>query len=312
MHKTKINLSFAILYICMFATAMTTQADIASPSDTTIPVVFIHKGDSYYLKDSLWQAKQYNSRVILIGDEANDRYPEVEHYNIHDYFEAAEDFVKVYTHIAENPYHFELFCFQRWYILKTFMEKHNIERSFYCDSDVMLYCDVTQEDKNNFSQYDIAMMIAPHKVCSGHVSFLSKSGLQDFCTYTSQYYQDEKIIADWIAWFNGPRRQKGHGVCDMTLLTKYWETKRTKVGNLRDIIDDAAFDQHLGADENGCYNMEQIEREGKKIILKTIEWINNVPYAYHKKLNKLIRFKGLHCQGGRKLVMEQCRMPRKS
>ena len=87
----------------------------------TVPVVFIHKGNSHYLQHSLWQAKQYNERVILIGDHSNSGYSGVEHYNMNDYSEEAAYFAKIYKHIGGTSYNYELFCFQRWFILKSFI-----------------------------------------------------------------------------------------------------------------------------------------------------------------------------------------------
>ncbi len=276
--------------------------------DSTIPVIFIHKKNASYLEDSLWQARQYNSRVILIGDQTNNHYPEIEHYDMHDYFDQAESFAKVYKHIGGMPFGFELFCFQRWFILKAFMEAHNIERCFYCDSDVMLYCNVTEENKL-FSEYDMALINPPHGILSGESSFMSISSLQDFCIYVYQTYQDEKVIAEWLAWFNDPARPPKHSICDMRLFTRYASTGRSKIGNLRTIINDAAFDHHMGVDEGGCFALQKVERDGKIIALKEIKWIHNRPYAYHKKLNTFIRFKSLHFQGPRKPFMSQYRMP---
>src|SRR5271154_5485843 len=78
-----------------------------------IPVVIIHKGDSYYLEHALWQAKQYNNRVILIGDETNNHYQQlgIEHYNMQNYYKGAQYFSTIYEHIHETPYEKQIFNF---------------------------------------------------------------------------------------------------------------------------------------------------------------------------------------------------------
>ncbi len=297
-----IVLSFILFNIATSASTTTTACD------SVIPVIFIHKKNANYLEDSLWQARQYNSRVILIGDQTNNHYSEIEHYDMHDYFDQAESFAKVYKHIGESPIGFELFCIQRWFILKEFMEAHTIERCFYCDSDVMLYCNVTEGNKH-FSDYGMALINRPHGILSGENSFMSISSLQDFCSYVSQSYQDEKVIAGWLAWLNDPIKPHKHGINDMRLLTSYVATGRSRIGNLCTNINDAAFSHHMVADESGTFAAQKIERNGRIHVLKKIKWIHNLPYAYHQELNKFIRLKAIHFQGLRKQFMNQYRMP---
>jgi len=262
-----------------------------------IPVIFIHKSDSYYLKDSLWQAKQYNNRVILIGDESNSHYDGVEHYRTEEYFSEAEDFAKIYQHQAVNPYNYELFCIQRWFVLKEFMEKNQIEKCFYCDSDIMLYCDVNEEYEN-FKDYEISLIhkndYTPYgrKYCySGHSSYFTLKGIQEV----------NKGIIEFYANFETNRHLYQH-ISDMYVLdffVKNWKELGGKIGPMEAIIHNSRFEDHISV-EGDQYVMD-------KRGLKEVTWFDNQPYCYHKKLKRHIRFNILHFQAGKKKLMKYYR-----
>jgi hypothetical protein len=56
-----------------------------------IPIFFVHKTNSSYLKYALKQARKFNpdSPIYLLGDESNNHYPFVIHVNIADYSASA-------------------------------------------------------------------------------------------------------------------------------------------------------------------------------------------------------------------------------
>ena len=89
---------------------------------SSLPIIFIHRSNSAYLKYSLSQAQASNPRstVILLGDPSNNCYDFVVHRQMHDFFQGATEFEKVYAHFSALPPSFELICFQRWFILKSF------------------------------------------------------------------------------------------------------------------------------------------------------------------------------------------------
>ncbi len=280
----KIKLFFCV--VCL-------SGQVSADPDSQVPVIFIHKSPSFYLNDSLWQAKQYNERVILISDVKNGSYDGIEQYDIADYFKGASYFATIYKHIAENHYAYELFCFQRWFILKEFMQNKGINRCFYCDSDVMLYCNVTEEEKI-FSQCDIVPLISPKGGYSGGISFWRFAGLEHFCLFVNEYYENKKNLEKWIAWFNSPRRKKGQGLCDMTIFKEYAKTLEAPMIDIRTMVDNAVFDHIINSDEEGAYQMNEIEK-GRKI--KKVEWRGALPYCYNIKEEKWVRFKCFHFQG---------------
>lgn len=123
-------------------------------------IIYVHKGDPFYLPLSLKQARESNpnAEIILLGDESNNKYDYVKHYNIKDYFDRAAKFDSVYVNYSPNSRAYELFCFQRWMVIWEFQEKHpEYKDSFvYCDTDTLLFDDVIK-DLNNLGDNAIAL-----------------------------------------------------------------------------------------------------------------------------------------------------------
>jgi hypothetical protein len=261
-----------------------------------IPVVLIHSGNPDYLQYSIKKALQ-NNEVHLIGDVD----PNIENLNFHyisDYItEDYHKFISCYKHLSTCPYDFELFCFLRWFLLREFMNRNNIEVSFYIDSDVMLYVNVNEE-YHKFIQYDFTLL---HRTAAVS-SFITKVGIENFCnflikTYSEQNsYNFEKIESHYIV-----RQKHGlpGGVCDMTLLDFFHYHSDIgggpgKIGEMMTIIDGTTYDHNINAED------QYFEFSG----IKKVQMIDGFPYVMSKKLNKLIRFNSLHFNSGAKYLMK--------
>ncbi len=248
-----------------------------------IPVILIHKSNSDYLQHSLWQARQYNQRVLLLGDESNVGQTDAEHHMISDYHEEAEGFAKIYKHKSTNGYQYELFCFQRWFILKKFMEVNDLQRVFYCDSDVMLYCNVSEE-YGNYSNCDLALFHWSG-AASGHCSYFSIDQIRSFCEYQTYFYLN----------FEDYENKYPH-ISDMFVFKAYIIERGISTCDLETPINNTAFDPIIVSGAGPGYQM----RDG----MKDIQWENNQPHCYNQKIEKTIRFKGLHFQGRAKQYMK--------
>ena len=123
-----------------------------------LPIVFIHQTNSDYLKYSLRQAKASNPRstVYLLGDATNATHDCVEHRQLADYSKESDYFKRIYRHYSTQNVDYELFCFQRWFILKEFLHAHNLQACLYLDTDTMLYADATA-DAAKFKQFDFTL-----------------------------------------------------------------------------------------------------------------------------------------------------------
>lgn len=246
-------------------------------------IVFIHKGNSDYMKISLRQARKMNksAKIYLIGDENNNKYDFLEHYNINNYSENTKlnEFNKYYKHLSPNSFEYEKFCFNRWFILLNFMKENNISHCFHADTDVMILKEILDDNfKENFCYcYD-----------SGHSAYFSISELENLCDFIINYYRDEDKLYELNNIYETKKRNKvKEGISDMTLITLYAKTNKQKVIDLSEIREKSIFDHNIN-----CGDGYQILGDKKKIIVK-----NKELYATNLKNNENIKLNTLHFQG---------------
>jgi hypothetical protein len=256
-----------------------------------LPIMIIHEGDKYYLPFTLFQAKVSNpdSEVILIGNKENSHYKYSDfanHYYISDYFKEAEEFSKLYKHMSLRPHDVELFCFTRWFVLKEFMIKHNIDKCMAIDSDIMLYGNISEEQKN-FKDCDFTLSTK-----SGHCTFInSQKGITEFCSFMTDLFTKPELLSILEQKYeNHINNNLPGGVCDMTAFYEYRKRNEHKILEISKIINDSYFENHVNVDEG--FEM------GKKI--KKIRIKGKKAYCKHLESGKMIRFNCLHFQGGAK------------
>ena len=244
-----------------------------------IPIILVHTGDSFYLEPALRQARKSNpeSHIYLISDESTNHYDFIEHVNISDYMASAEQFEKVYVHLSINPYHYELFCLQRWFIILEFVKKNNILHFLCIDSDVMLYCSV-DEVFGKWIDYDMATC----QIIGPQYTLFSQDSLKRFCEYIYAHYADKQGLEEVKSWHT-----KG-AISDMNFFRDYSEKPNIRIFNTAQVVDGACFD----------YNMKISQKKKKKGRLKKIYWKEGVPYCKSVESGELIRMNGLHFQGG--------------
>ncbi len=257
-----------------------------------IPIILIHTGDPFYLNFSLNQAHLSNpqNQIYLITDVVSNRYDFVKYIDISSLSTEANEFKKVYKHMSSNPYNGELFCFQRWYILKEFCDKNNIEKFLYLDSDLMLYCKIDEEfEKYNNYQFTITNKQGPQ--CT---YFSSINYLKSFCDFMVKLYVDPKYTDRF------EKKYKHHidhsepgGVCDMTAFIEYQNDHPACAKDISQIEYNTVFDDNFN--ESQGFEMSEI---GKKIIIK-----GNMPYGKLISSGQEIQFKNLHFQGPAKKYM---------
>lgn len=247
----------------------------------SIPVIVIHRGNQPYYHEVIRQAKKYNEKVLPI-DDTNDPAS----CNISLYLQSSDKFASVYEHLSTNGRDIELLCFQRWFILKDFMEKHNIDVCLHIDSDVMMYCN-TDTEYEKFSQFDFTLS---HRCC-GSNSFFTLNGLKKFCDFLMNFYRNKNSYDyDRIAAHYHTRQKHGlpGGVCDMTLLQHYSYLHCGKIGEMMHIIKGSTYDHNIN-------EPDQYFRMNKGI--KDITFVNGIPHCYQESTGKQIQFRTLHFQG---------------
>lgn len=255
-----------------------------------IPILIVHKGDSFYLEPVLRQIRQFNpaNRICLISTIDTNHYDFVEHYLVDDYMQSAQKFAEKYVHLSINPYDYELFCFQRWYVINDFIKEHGITYFLCLDSDVLMYCDVNKAF-SQFLKYDFTIC----KVMGPCFTLFNSTSIEVFCNYMSSFYSDKKAFSRLEEF---QKIVKDGGVCDMTMFTWYQQDVSDNVLDLiYPVNDKSCFDGNI-SDSMG-FEM----KNGKKKIY----WIENLPFGKLTETGEFFRFNGLHLQGGAKHQMHR-------
>ncbi len=256
-----------------------------------IPIFFVHKTDSSYLKYALKQTWKFNpdSPIYLLGDESNNKYPFVTHLNISDYSASAEAFKKVYRHMSATNIDYELFCFLRWFYIRDFVVQNNIE-SFIClDSDVLVFSDLT-EALNPFQHLSIAN---EGKAMPAFTYFGNSKAIFDFCEFTINQYTVPSYIKRLDLEWEAQKPRNWGGICDMVIFLFYFTEFPNNLGKLDAIINDSTFDRHIRGNDGF-----EMDGDHKKFI-----WKRKQPFGYHLQSKKWIRFHGIHYQGHSKTLM---------
>jgi len=260
-----------------------------------VPIVFIHNGNNDYLFPTFYQLKAYNaaSEAYLIGDAANKHYePWIKHVFLKDYMSSARVFGKTFFNLSSMGADYEMFCIQRWFVLRDFMRAKKWDKAIYLDSDVLVYDDLTEQQKR-FSSFGMTLCHI-----SGHTNFISKlSVLEEFCDFITELYATEKghaTLQDWLVEFR--KNHSTGGISDMTLLRKFRAQYPEKVTDINQIHEGTDFDLSF---ELGSYiGYEEIKNpliNGK--VTKKATWKDGKPYVFNHKADANIRMLTLHFQG---------------
>jgi hypothetical protein len=277
-----------------------------------IPVIIFHLGNQEYVKLCLQQLNKYDNSFILLTD--NDHFDEFKNdncsiVNYKDYLVNAEKIN--YKHFSSNNCQFEFLCIIRWMCVYEYMKTNNINRAFVCDSDVLIYENITTINNKYLKDYDFMLCSSGSKNITGGQSIWNFEKIEEFVNFIFKFYSIENLhkMENW--WKN--YKEPG-GICDMTLLYYFANNSSDFVGlrlpdvpffnkDLTQTFDnEITFDLHLAAHGNHLYPDEYEINESNKN--KNIKFVNKQPYCYNKRLQKNIKFILLHFQGPNKAIMK--------
>ena len=253
---------------------------------SAFPIVFIHRGRCSYLPCSLIQARQSNptAQLCLLGDQANVGLLQATHLSWTDYAQRAERFAAVYQHRSTNSHAYELFCFQRWFVLCEFLARHNHEKCLYLDSDVLLFADAACESQE-FSGFDFT----PSQD-SPHCMFIQRrEALEQFCAFLLECYTEPALCRELEEVFLVLQASGRHGgACDMTAFALYRRLGKARFMDYYGVQGDKVFD-HSMCDGQGGFEMES--------GIKKVHWLRGQPLVRHLPSGRLLPFRTLHFQG---------------
>jgi hypothetical protein len=160
--------------------------------------------------------------------------------DINEYFKEAADFENLYIHLSSLDYNLELIFIQRWFVLKSFMEKNNLNHVVYLDSDCMLYYDVSS-DWYLLKNYDFANLdlIWPAVTFIPNVTSITK-----FCEFIIYQYTHNitflknRFIVEFI------NKKIDGGIGDMSHFGMY-NQKYKSIFDLSRIINDCTYDTNI-------------------------------------------------------------------
>jgi hypothetical protein len=100
-------------------------------------ICFVHQGNPIFLQIALSQAAEIGLDPVVIGDETA-RCSPFEFVDLRELDVASANFRKIYQHCGVNPYLYEMFCYERWFIAQSYMEAtgHSV---ILADHDLLLY-----------------------------------------------------------------------------------------------------------------------------------------------------------------------------
>lgn len=229
------------------------------------------------------------SNISLISNVKYE-HPEIHSINIDEQQSLdLSDFKDDYVHLSTNHVHMERLCFERWFILRNYMRKHDITRAIFLDVDVVCVQDLS-EDFSTLEKYSATLSSGS----SPHTNFVSLECLESFCSFVSKIYTD-KSCNYWTTMNELFNNMKYGGICDMTLWKWYATNYDNKV--LTSIqTHNIGFDHSL-RDTTGWDSKEVGWGTGTTEV-KNLVANNGKVTCYNTSLNKHINFKTIHYQGG--------------
>jgi hypothetical protein len=208
------------------------------------------------------------------------------------------NFQKNYVHLNTTPQDYELFCYERWFILRKFMLDKSLDTVFYADSDVLLFCDV-QKEWSKYDQYSLTLL---HRTAAIS-SFITFEAINNFCSMLENVYSNKNsYLYKKIASHFSIRQESGlaGGVCDMTLFELFHYSHEFgggpgRVGEMMAIIDDSTYDHNINAKDQDF----SFKNGTKQVTFK-----NGQPYVFNERSKKDILFNSIHFQGSAKSLMK--------
>jgi hypothetical protein len=157
------------------------------------------------------------------------------------------------------------------------MQSRNIDQCLHIDSDVMLYANVTEEQKK-FSNCDLTLSYGQ----SPHYNFINNLNvLEIFCDFLLEMYKNPLIYQ--------PIQEKFPNVSDMSAFNFFYSRKHFSIGEISNITNNSKNDHNINVSEG--FEM----RDGRK----NIYFVEERPFCKHLELNQPIKFNMIHFQGWR-------------
>jgi hypothetical protein len=156
------------------------------------------------------------------------------------------------------------------------MAANGINQCLHIDSDVMLYANVTEEQKK-IANYDLSL---PHGI-SPHCLFINNLNvLERFCDFLVEIYTDSSV-------YERIKNNSLVSLSDMTAFGEFSNRTEFRIGDISNIIDNSKYDLNINCSEG--FEM----KDGRK----NIYLLEEQPFCKYLDLAKDIKFNIIHFQG---------------
>lgn len=261
-------------------------------------VVITHQGMKPYLAACVRRAviAAGSGRVVLLGDAANAGLGDGEHHLIDDpsLQPDLDEFRGMYRQVGRSQkFLLERFWIERWFLIRNFLRRENLDGCLAIDSDVLLFGDVGTESLRfapyamTFGRWD-AVRVVPH------CNFIrGRAGLEDFCGYVLDVYRDPGRLARLEE--SNRKKFRSAWISDMSLLAAWGAASGFPVGFLEDTVaDGVGFDACLDDTRTyvPCGYLPGILRQWKRIRFR-----DGVPHATIRGSGLDVPMKCLHYHG---------------
>lgn len=189
-----------------------------------VVIVYIHKGDSFYLNDVFQITRKSNptQKIVLLGDNENKKYAELYNLEFHD----INDYPVTnfnYKHYSVNKIPYEKFCYERWIVLNQFLKTTEYEKVIYSDSDNAFFMEVNELFNREESKKYNVLYLGNVEVVSPNVFIADKiiydiisNGIYDFFNQDNEVI--EKLIETKKWYFTRPNKIQAVHFSDMFIL----------------------------------------------------------------------------------------------
>ena len=233
-----------------------------------------------------------------------------------DIFESDEtrEFSMNYIHLSKSPLLFEKFCILSYFYTYNLMKHLTIEEAIVVETDVLVFCDLTEKFRNYFDLVNTHAILAKMKVLA--CSYIKIIYLETFIKSILKIYSDNDIIQSMKDIFTNTKM----GITDMTINGwiyhnhyKFNNYNNNKVPilikELCIILDDNSFfDNQLAKTLPNCAGTEldnnfEFKKSDVGLFIKKIYYIDNEPYFKYKE--NLIKCNCIHFGGNSKILIPE-------
>ena len=273
------------------------------------PVVFFHTGESDTLGDVLQQAGKSCGfkNVVLLGDESNrglvSNWVDAETLTSDDLTE----FREIYKTVGETgDEEMVRRCFERHFLLYTFLTNKGCDRCFLCDSDVLLFDDLS---KLPMDDVDFACTTAEasdflKERVSPHCTYWTTLRLRKFLDFVLRVYRSNM---QWLTDVCLKQEEDGGRafISDSVLVAAWCKLtarydKNFRFKNLCEVADDTTWDFSLATADNSTPDeyVYLTSQRRKAITFRK----DRKPYFTKREDGEKIRAVCIHCSGCRSYI----------